>query len=361
MVEISNTPYEDESDEISMTDLISKAKELFTYLKSKWLIIVLVGSIFGGIGYAYAYFQKPDYIGSLSFALEDEKSGGGLGLAGALGIASSLGIDLGNNAGGAFSGANLTVLMKSRTLVEKALLNPIIVDKKERSLATYFIEFNNLDKAWKDNPVLSNIKFDPNSDRSKYTLQQDSILGKLYDLIAGEDGTVLSIDQKDKKVSILTIEVKSKNELFSKYFTESIAKEVSEFYVDSKSKKSKLNVSILQKQADSVRNELNSAINGVAVANDNTYNLNPALVVRKTPSARRQVDVQANTAILTQLVTNLELAKVTLMKETPLIQVIDKPILPLKKVKQSKIKSFIIFGFFAGLICVITLLVKRKR
>jgi hypothetical protein len=36
------------------------------------------------------------------------------------------------------------------------------------------------------------------------------------------------------------------------------------------------------------------------------------------------VDVQANTAILTELVKQSELAKVTLRKETPLIQIIDR-------------------------------------
>ena len=51
--------------------------------------------------------------------------------------------------------------------------------------------------------------------------------------------------------------------------------------------------------------------------------------VKRVPSVNRQVDVQANTAILTELVKNLELAKVDLRKETPLIQIIDTPILPL--------------------------------
>ena len=41
-----------------------------------------------------------------------------------------IGIDLGTSAGGAFSGANLIELMKSRKIVEKALLNPITVNGK---------------------------------------------------------------------------------------------------------------------------------------------------------------------------------------------------------------------------------------
>ena len=57
------------------------------------------------------------------------------------------------------------------------------------------------------------------------------------------------------------------------------------------------------------------------------------MLVPKTTGIKRQIDVQANTAILTELVKQTELAKVSLRKETPLIQVIDSPILPLKKDK----------------------------
>lgn len=120
-----------------------------------------------------------------------------------------------------------------------------------------------------------------------------------------------------------------------------------------------MNSTILQKQTDSIRRELNGAITGVAVANDNTFGLNPAMNVRRAPSARRQVDVQANTAILTELVKQTELAKVTLRKETPLIQVIDKPILPLPKYHFGKGKGIVIGGIIAAFVIIIGLIVKR--
>ena len=116
-----------------------------------------------------------------------------------------------------------------------------------------------------------------------------------------------------------------------------------------------MNVEILQKQTDSIREALNNAITGVASESDNVYNLNPAFNVKSSPGKRRQVDVQANTAILTQLVAQLELSKVTLRKETPLIQVIDRPILPLEKDKVSKLKSLILGGFLAGFLTVLYL------
>ena len=84
----------------------------------------------------------------------------------------------------------------------------------------------------------------------------------------------------------------------------------------------------MQKQTDSVGAILNGNIASVAVANDNTFGLNPAMNIKRVPSTRKQVDFEANTAILSELIKQFELAKVNLRKETPLIQVIDSPILP---------------------------------
>ena len=112
---------------------------------------------------------------------------------------------------------------------------------------------------------------------------------------------------------------------------------------------------ILEKQTDSIRRELNNAITGVAVANDNIFGLNPALNVRRTPSSRRQVDVQTNTAILTELVKQTEIAKVALRRETPLIQVLDSPTLPLEKKRFGKPKGILMGGFLAFFMTVIVL------
>jgi uncharacterized protein involved in exopolysaccharide biosynthesis len=70
------------------------------------------------------------------------------------------------------------------------------------------------------------------------------------------------------------------------------------------------------------------------------------------------VDVQANTAILTELVKQSELSKVTLRKETPLIQVIDRPILPLEKVKFGKLMGIVLGGLIAGFLAIFFLINK---
>lgn len=342
------------NDEISLKELLDKAREWYTYLLSQWKIIVLAGLIGAAIGFAYSFIKKPIYTATLSFALEDEKSGGGLG--GALGLTSSFGIDLGGGGGSIFTGSNLTELFKSRTMVEQTLLTPVVVAGDTISLAEMYIQNNEWRDSWNDNPKLKKIQFLPETKRKYFTRVHDSILGVIYQNLSKSS---LAVAQKDKKIAIISMDVASSNELFSLYFCEALARQVGKFYVTTKSKKARMNMEILERQTDSIRAELNSAITGVAVANDNTFMLNPALNVRRSPSARRQVDVQANTAILTELVKQTELAKVTLRKETPLIQVIDRPILPLPKERFGKAKGILLGGILAGFLVVIVLIVRR--
>lgn len=334
-------------DEISLKELIEKGRECFAYLLSQWKIIVLAGFIGGALGLTYSLISKPVYTATLSFALEDEKSGGGLG--GALGLASSFGFDLGGSGGSIFSGSNLVELFKSRIMVEQTLLTAVVIEGKTISLAEMYIQNEEWRDIWIDKPKFKSIQFLPNTNRKHFTRVHDSILGVIYNNLLKSS---LSVSQKEKKVSIINMDVSSTNELFAKCFCEALARQVGQFYVTTKTKKARANMAILQKQTDSIRGELNSAITGVAVANDNTFNLNPALNVRRAPSARRQVDVQANTAILTELVKQTELAKVTLRKETPLIQVIDRPILPLPMERVRKLKGILLGGILMGFLSI---------
>ena len=341
------------NDELTLKELILKIKSWFNYLKHRWKTIFMFCIFSSFLGVLIAWFDKPIYKATLTFAMEEDKGNGG-GLSGALGLASSFGIDLGSSSGGgAFAASNLSELMKSRLIVEKVLLSPVKINKDTISIAEYYIQINHLRKIWNKNPKLKNIQFLPFADRSKFTLQQDSILKQIHQKLINKD--LLSIVQKDKKVTILSIDVYSEDELFSKLFCEYIAKETSNFYIETKSKKAKINVDVLQAQVDSIRNKLNGAIVGVAAESDNVYNLNPAYNIRSTGSKKKQIDVQANSAILTNLIVQLELAKITLRKETPLIQMIDKPILPLNYEKSGKLK-FLILGGLMGLFIIVTYL-----
>lgn len=343
-----------ESGEISLKEFILKIIVWYRYLLSKWLVIISLGALGGILGFAYASYKKPVYIATTTFVLEENDKGGGLGQYGA--IASLAGIDLGGGGGGIFQGDNIMELYKSRIMVENTLLSTIKYKGQEQLLIDRYIQLNKFRESWNKDPLLKNVDFHLKGGQ-KFTRAQDSLLGVFVNDIAKN---YLFVSKPDKKLGIISVDVKSNDELFAKLFNDQIVKNVNDFYVRTKTKKSLANLEILQHQTDSVRNVLNGAIYNSAAVADATPNLNPTRQVLRAPAQRSQYNAEANKAILSQLLQNLELSKIALRKETPLIQVIDEAIFPLKKEKLGKAKGIIVGGIFAGIITVILLLIRKS-
>ena len=155
----------------------------------------------------------------------------------------------------------------------------------------------------------------------------------------------MSFNNKESKSSLLRLSVTSENEEFAIFFCKYLMNATSEFYIETKTKKALNNVEKLKNKVDSVRSLFNTSISKYASATDEIYNLNPALKSKGTKPIKSQIDVQANTALLTSLITNLEMSKSTLNNQTPLFQIIDEPIAPLTKNSLNKTKATIIGGF----------------
>jgi len=139
----------------------------------------------------------------------------------------------------------------------------------------------------------------------------------------------------------------STDELFAKEFNNKLVEMVNKFYVQTKTKKSLENVQVLQHQADSVKAVLNSSIGGVASAMDAAPNANPQMQTLRVASQRKQVDVQASSAVYGEIVKDLEIAKITLRQDVPLIQMIDMPVVPLEN-DHIKVLKGLAIGFLLG-------------
>jgi hypothetical protein len=342
--------------EVSFRDLILSLRDLINYLRTKWVVIMIYILVGGVMGLFYSIRSKPSYLANCTFVLEEESGGSGGGLASLSGLASMVGLDLGGGGGGVFQGDNLLELYKSRMMISKTLLSTYTIDGKDQLLVDRYVQYNQFrEKQWSDDPQLKNIKFLPFKN-GKFSRIQDSLLTEFSKEINKKNLVVI---KPDKKLNIIKVQLSAPDEQFAKGFNDKIVKNVNDFYVQTKTKKSTFNLGIIQHQTDSVRRMLNGAIAGVASATDINPNINPSRLVLKVPSQRRQVDVQANTAILTELVKNLEISKVSLRKETPLIQVIDEPIYPLPVKKNGMVFSFLVGAVLVGLLGIIVLTTKR--
>jgi len=342
-----------DSNEISLKELILKMGEWWRYLLAMWLTILIVGIAGGLIGLAYAFYKKPIYTAATTFVLESGEGGGGMGQY--AGLASMVGIDLGGGGSGIFQGDNIIELYKSRTMIEKALLSTVELDGENQLLIDRYIHINDLRQGWAKKPELANIRFD--TKRENFNRVQDSILGIAVKNINKNN---LVVSKLDKKLSIMLVEVKSEDEIFSKLFNDQIVKTVNDFYVQTKTKKSLENVTILQQKVDSVRAVMEGAIYRAASVSDATPNLNlTRQVQRSAPIQRSQFTAETNKAILGELVKNLEMSKIALRKETPLIQVVDQPVFPLYKEKLGTARGLILGGIIGGILVVMLLLVRK--
>ncbi|MBI2283845.1 MAG: lipopolysaccharide biosynthesis protein [Bacteroidetes bacterium] len=322
-------------DEILLRDLIGNIALFIKYLKKKWLVLFAGSFMLAAVAGGYAFLQKSQYVAALSFVLEEEKASTGGGLSS---IASQFGIDMGSSSSGVFSQANLIELIKSRELIENALIKKIVFKGKTTTLADIYLDSSDLRKGVKQQIPKDYFLSQP--DKEQFLPEQATLLRTMYKSVFSN----LDVAPKDKKTSIIVVEFKNPNETFSKLFVDNLVQTVSDFYIKTKSQKSQINVEILERQVDSLRASLNSAISGVALTVENTFNANPALSLIKTPSVRRQIDVQTNSAMLAQVMGSLEMAKISLRKETPLYFILDRPVLPLLREKPSTIKYFFVTG-----------------
>lgn len=345
-------------EEVSLKTVIVKAKDWIKFLLSKWKVLLALGILGAGIGFFYAKAKKTIYTATTTFVLDAGGEGGGLGQY--AGIASVLGVDIGGSGNGdIFQGDNLQELYRSRKMIQAALLAKSDTDSS-KIILDYYFELNKTHEKWKKkSPELLTIDFRDNN-KPENKRQKDSIL---QNVVADINKSNLFVGKLDKNASIFKIDVKSQYEVFSKEFNEELVKEVNDFYIQTKTKKSLDNIAILQDKTDSVKRVMNGDIIRVASVADATPNLNPTRQAQRLiPTQRSQFSAETNKAILSQLIQNLELSKMTLMKEAPLIQKLDEPIYPLQTENANIIMLTGMGGFvlvFLGSIYFIVLYVLR--
>jgi hypothetical protein len=339
------------NENVSLIEVIIKGKEILHFILKKWVIIFIAAFIGACIGLSIAWLTKPKYIAKLTFSVENEKSNP---LGAYAGLASMAGIDLGGSGGSMFTSDNIMSIMTSRKMVVNTLLSPISINNKKKTLIDYWLSINHINDKWASKPKLAKLKFPLNLNPDSLTRLQDSVLTKIHSSLIK---SVISINKPDIKLSIIEARCTSTDELFSKVFIETLSGQVTDFYIGIKTKRQKENVDILQNRADSLYRVLSNSMYRSATLAD--QNINMAKQVGGVDRQRKLIDQQVASTAYGEVIKNLEMAKITLQKETPLIQVIDQPVLPLEKDKVSRLYGLLIGGFLCGFLAIVLLLAQK--
>jgi hypothetical protein len=336
--------------QFTLKEVFKNLGEWFAYFLFKWKILLLAAIIGMGLGALVSVFKKPVFQAETSFVLE-EGEGGGIGQMS--GLASLVGVNLGSlgSTSGLFQGDNIMELYRSDRMLGEALLSPF---NERQLLIDRFVEFQELDKKWASKVIFADLDF--SVAREKFSVTQDSVVMEVSKLIRENQ---LSVTKPDRKLSIIQVSISSKDELFAKAFNEKLVEKVNTFYLETKTKKTGENLAILQTQADSVRIILDQSIGAYASATDRVPNANPLLSSATVESRKRQIDVQATGAVYQEIVKNLEIAKVNHRNNSPLIQIIDSPRLPLKRSEIRLVKGIVLGAIITGIIVIFGLYFRR--
>jgi len=303
------------------------------------LLFVAAGSI---LGIAYSFIKSKTYTAKLTFVVEDAKSSGSLSS-----LAGQLGLDIGGLSGGGtglIAGDNVLELLKSPNFIKKTLLT-LYSDSTDNgiTLADQYANTYHLKDAWKNNKYVNkDINF--YATKNKISRIEDSLLQIIINKITEKE---LSITKPDKKLTIFEMDVTMRDEKLTQLFCERLLTITTDFYVDTKVSRLKRNVERLQKRADSITHLLNRQTYASTSENEKLIDLNPAYSTTGVTAEITARDKMVLSTIYAEVEKNLEINKNALIQETPTVQIIDHPELPLQvnKVKKS---MGILEGAFAG-------------
>jgi len=334
-----SSPYEPEfSFKQVVKGWLTDLKYLFKF-KKQLALAILAGAL---IGAALAWKWPVTYTARLTFVVDDSKSSGAGGLAA---LAGQFGFNMDGIGGGSgvLEGDNVQELLKSRKLVKATLLTPYD-SISNRSLADRYSEAYKLDKKWlKYSPDGKKITFP--ADGQKFNRLQDSLLQEITTRVLEGD---FAIGKVDKKLGFFEVNTVMRDEMLARLFCERMIKQATDFYITTKTTRLRNNVARLQTRADSIGRILNRKTYSASVANQQLLDLNPAYVTANANVEVQERDKIVLSTIYSETVKNLEASKSMLAQETPTVQVVDEPELPLKK-NRLKYPIAIAAGAFMGL------------
>ena len=323
-------------DEISIKEIILTAKKWINFLVKRWVFIGIACFVGFAIGFYVHSSKQLTYKAKLVFVSSEGEDGGGLSKLSSLG--SQFGINLGGGSSSAFGGENLLELMKSRRLIVQTLFDSVNLKGKDTRLLEYYLLRDSL-----MDEDLQPVYFSNVTSFEDCNYRQDSLLNIIYEDLTKE---ALSVSNVNKDLAFKVVEFTDIDEQFAKVFVENLTKNVTEFYVETKTSQSKNNILMLQQKADSVERELSKNMVSAAVSRDRSiFSINTRSLVSTT---KKQMKAQMLGTIYAEVIKNLELSKTMAAHTEPLIQVIDSPRFPLEKQRSSLIKM-LLAGLMGGL------------
>ena len=346
MNDIETTAIEpiEEDKELSLKEMILKAKEYSIEIIRYWYIVLLFILPISAYMYYEAYKTKPTYKADLTFIVNAEQSTS-LGLAAALG---GLG-DLGSN----IKLDKIIELSKSRKIAQTALFRRAVINNIDDYFANHLIRERELHKVWeKDTTGLKGFLF-TRSKIDSFNRTENTVLLKLHDILVGK--MPIFTASYEKKSEVMKLALTTTNEDLSIGLLKVIYADLSSYYIAKSIMKEGKTYDIFRAKADSLKALVRSK--DLSADRYEDRNRGSLFLEDKREVERMKKEAFIYNTLYAETEKNMTLAGFALESKAPYIQEVDLPISPLYGLKISKkmalINGFLIGGFLSAFLIIL--------
>ncbi len=326
--------------------LMLSLKDFGWELIKKWYWFVIVGFLFLSFTLYRVNQQSITYVGKLSFMTNNDSGGGVsrlLQFAGQFGLGSNQPV----------ASERLVELLKSKRMVYRALMKKIEIEGSEQMLFNHYIDLFRLRENWQEDEKLKDFKFVP-KEIEDFNFTENSVAQNIYNQIVFG-----YLSANPGKNGITTMSCESTSEAFSKEFLIALIGTLSDYYQKKAVEQQRNTYEMIKSTADSVQTALQSA----EYALTKWYEDNRKPLAAGTLSAQKAMNkekLERKVEILYEVLAtdykSLEIARLDLHSNKPIVQVIDYPTYPLPMNVPNKLMKLIVAAFLSMVLTAIAII-----
>ena len=301
------------------------------------------------------------YKADLNFMLNDEE---GSALGGITAILGQFGL------GGGDSDSNLDKIIelsRARVMTQKALFSEGTVQNKSDMLANHLIATLEKNNRWSDKGLLSFLSQDSleldgfrftHDSIPAFTIKENKALKRLHTLMVGKERQGGLFKSEFSELSgIMTFSMTSPDAQLSIASVNKLFDVLSDYYLGKSSGKQNRDFQLIKAKYDSIQSTLDATMYSIAKFEDENRGLikkSDALRLKRMKAEEYKLGL-----MLGEVEKQYQIAELTKKRTSEYIQVIDRPLLPLKPVNKGKLYYFLLGGFLGGLLSIGFLILKK--
>lgn len=302
---------------------ILTVKSYLWELIKRWYVYVICIGAFLLIAHWYIDQQIVRYTASASFMTNNDTGGG---ISSAFQLFGQ--ITGGGGGGNELSSDKMVDLLLSKKIIYSALMRSKTLDGKDDLLINHYINLSGLRTSWieKDNTELKNFRF-TNKRPANFTLLENSVAKQIYESLSFG-----SLNINNTQYGIVRVKCTSVSDHFAVAFTQELVRRLKVYYESAAVEQKRKAYRILQTKADSMQMRLRQSEQSLASWIDqNKKRLNAGTLSGDQIVEKIRLENEAETIheATIRAVEGKEVAYTDLLNNTPIIQVIDLPTLPL--------------------------------